>query len=280
MRIAFTDFWQYPKPFNPNNNFLIHLIRSVKDDVELVSADKADVIIYSIFGNDHKKYNCKKIFFTGENIRPNFEECDFSISFDFDKYDERNIRIPLWYWYIDWFGVGSYDNPDYLIPVKYLYESNEFSKKEKNRFCSAVYSNPVSIRTEFVNRLNQYKKVDCFGKVSGFYNLLDGEKYKLDIISNYKFNICFENSAYPGYYTEKLLQAKIAGCVPIYYSDENVQNDFNKNCFLSYNNIDELIEKIVDLDRNNLIYNEIKNQPLFLKEVNLDLKKEKILKIL
>lgn len=50
MRISFTDFWLYPKPFNSNNNFLLHLIRSVKDDVELVSADKDDVIIYSIFG--------------------------------------------------------------------------------------------------------------------------------------------------------------------------------------------------------------------------------------
>lgn len=279
MKIAFTDFWQYPKPFDPNNNFLIHLIRSIRSNVELVSADKADLIIYSIFGNVHKKYNCKKIFFTGENIRPNFEECDFSISFDFDDYDGRNIRIPLWYWYIDWFGVSSYDNPDYLIPVKYLYEPNEFSKKEKVRFCSAVYSNPVGIRTEFVNRLNQYKKVDCFGKLVGFNTLLDGEKNKLDIISNYKFNICFENSTYPGYYTEKLLHAKVTGCVPIYYSDEKVFKDFNKSCFLSYKNIDELIDKVVELDSNNLLYNEIKNQSLFLEEVDLDILKKKIIKI-
>lgn len=279
MRLAFTDFWQYPKPFNPNNNFLIHLIRSVKIDVEIVSPDKADIIIYSIFGNEHKKYNCKKIFFTGENIRPNFEECNYSISFDFDDYDGRNIRIPLWYWYIDWFNVGSYDNPDYLIPVKYLYEPNEFSNKEKINFCSAVYSNPVGIRNDFVNRLSYYKKVDCFGKIHEFNKLQDGEKYKMDVISNYKFNICFENSSYSGYYTEKLLQAKIAGCVPIYYSDKKVYEDFNKDCFLSYNNIDELIEKIVDLDNDDLLYNEIKNQPLFLKEVDLDLLKKIIIKI-
>ena len=280
MKISFIDFWQYPKPFNPNNNFLIHLIRSVKNDIELVTPDKADLIIYSIFGNEHKKFNCKKIFFTGENTRPNFEECDFSISFDFDDYGGRNIRIPLWYWYIDWFGVGSYDNPDYLIPVNYLYEPNEFSKKEKVKFCSAVYSNPVSIRNDFVNRLNIYKKVDCFGKVPGFYNLLDGERQKLDIISNYKFNICFENSSYPGYYTEKLLQAKISGCVPIYYSDENVQNDFNKNSFLLYNNLDELIDKVIELDNNNLLYNQIKDHSLFLNKIDFNIIIKKISNII
>ena len=61
----------------------------------------------------------------------------------------------------------------------------------------------------------------------------DGEKYKLDIISDYKFNICFENTIHPGYYTEKLLHAKIAGCIPIYYSDEKMNIDFNEKCALN-----------------------------------------------
>ena len=68
--------------------------------------------------------------------------------------------------------------------------------------------------------------------------------------------------------------------MPIYYSDEKVFKDFNKNCFLSYNNIDELIDKVVELDSNNLLYNEIKNQPLFSKEVDLDLLKKIISKII
>ena len=265
MRLAFTDFWQYPKPFNPDNNFLIHLIRSVKNDVEIVSADKADVIIYSIFGNEHKKYNCKKIFFTGENIRPNFEECDFSISFDFDDYQDRNIRIPLWYFYIDWFSIKTYGNPEYLIPIDYLLGENEFAKKEKSKFCSAVFSKSSDIRFGFVSKLKSYKDVDCYGSIHK-NRLPDGERYKMDMISNYKFNICFENTIFPGYFTEKLLHAKMAGCVPIYYSDKSYSNDFNPNCcinLIDFENQESLIEYIKEIDSDYSLYQKISKEPLF-----------------
>lgn len=276
MKISFLDFW--PK-FLPHNNFIYHLIKSVKENVELVTPDKADLIIYSCFGNQHKRYNVKKIFFTGENKRPNFNECDYSISFDFDDYDGKNIRIPLWYYYIDWFNVGTYGDPNYLIPVDYLYEPNEFSKKEKRGFCSAVYSNPVGIRNEFVTKLNNYKNVDCFGKVGGFNRLPDGEKFKLDIISNYKFNICFENSIYPGYYTEKILHAKIAGCIPLYYSDEKMFEDFNENSCLNlfkFGSMEEMIEMIIKIDSDEYIYNNIFNETLLSNKITIDLIKQKI----
>jgi len=219
MKISFTDFWQYPRSFDPNNNFLIHLIRSIRDDVIVTSPSEADVIIYTIFGNEHRMYNCKKIFFSGENLRPNYDECDYSITYDFDDYGGKNVRIPLWVHYIDWFRVGSYDNPEYLIPEEYLYTENKFSIKPKSKFCSAVYSNPIGNRNEVSNILSSYKMVERFGKVHD-NKLPDGERYKMDIISDYKFNICFENSIHPGYYTEKLLHAKVAGCIPIYYADE------------------------------------------------------------
>ena len=281
MKLSFLDFWPN---FLPHNNFIYHLIKSVKEDVEVVTPDKADLIIYSCFGSQHKRYSCKKIFFTGENKRPNFNECDYSISFDFDDYGGKNIRIPLWYYYIDWFNVGTYGDPNYLIPVDYLYEPNEFTKKEKKGFCSTVYSNPVGIRNEFVTKLNNYNKVDCFGKIGGFNQLGEGEKIKMGTISNYKFNICFENSIYPGYYTEKILHAKIAGCIPIYYSDNDMSIDFNNKCCLNLYDFDgygELIEKVIGIDKNEKLYKSIFNEPLFTIPINLsNIKTELTLKIL
>lgn len=47
-----------------------------------------------------------------------------------------------------------------------------------------------------------------------------------------KFGLAFENESYPGYCTEKLLQARAAGCVPIYWGDPEVTMDFNKDAFL------------------------------------------------
>jgi len=262
MNLAFLDFWH---DFQPDNNFFIHIIREIKEDVFLTAPENADVIIYSCFGESHRKYNCKKIFFTGENLRPNFNECDLSISFDFDTYNNRNFRLPLWYLYIDWFGVKSYGNPNWLIPVEYLYGGNDFYKKEKNKFCSTVFSSSYSTRFNMVNLLNTYKNVDCYGKIHN-NKLPDGEKYKMDIISNYKFNICFENTIYPGYFTEKLLQAKVAGCIPIYYSDKSYSNDFNTKCcinMIDFEDQNNLLEYIKEIDSNSRLYSNILNENIF-----------------
>jgi hypothetical protein len=40
---------------------------------------------------------------------------------------------------------------------------------------------------------------------------------KIDLLTRYRFTICFENTAFPYYCTEKLWQAIAAGCLPIYY---------------------------------------------------------------
>jgi hypothetical protein len=279
--IAFVDFWD---GFIQNNNFIYHLLKDIDDNIEVVSPNDADTIIFSCFGNSHMRYsNKKKIFFTGENKRPDYNVCDFSISFDFDSYNGRNIRIPLWYYYIDWFNKGSYNNPDYLIPLDYLNNSdkNIFSSKNKTKFCSAVFSNPVGTRMNMVNLLNSYKNVDCYGKPHSL-KIQDGEQYKMDIISDYKFSICFENSITEGYYTEKLLHAKIAGNIPIYYSDKKMSEDFNpKSCLnlYNYNNMNELFEHIKDIDNDERLYKEIYNEPLFNK-LSIDNIKKEIVKII
>jgi hypothetical protein len=283
MKISFCDFWQYPKSFNRENNFLFHLIKNFKENVQFVEPKNADVLIFSCFGNEHTNYDCKKIFFTGENKRPDFNSYDFSITFDFEDYSDRNIRIPLWLWYVDWFKVGTYDNPEYLIPEEFLYQENEFSVKPKNLFCSSVYSNPVNERSIVISLLNTYKKVDCYGKIGGFTSLLDGEKNKMEMISRYKFNVCFENSIHPGYYTEKLLHAKIAGTIPIYFSEPRMSEDFNKNCclnFYDYNNTEYFLEKIIEIDSVEKKYKEIYQEPLFNKKIDLGFYGEKIISIL
>lgn len=276
MNVTFLDFWY---GFQPENNFFIHLIRSIKENVNITPPENADVIFYSCFGDSHKNFNTKKIFFTGENLRPNFNDCDLSLSFDFDNYNNRNIRLPLWYLYIDWFNVKSYNNPDWLIPVEYLFSDNEFTIKDKNKFCSTVFSSPYNSRFNMINLLNTYKKVDCYGKIHS-NKLPDGEKYKMDVISNYKFNICFENSIYPGYFTEKLLHSKIAGCIPIYYSDKSYSEDFNNKCcinLIDFNEEDELLEYVKEIDSDINLYNKINSEPIFTNIPNLDEIKNKLI---
>ena len=273
MKISFLDFWD---GFEPQNNFFIDLIRTFIPNVIVTNPIECDFLFFSCFGNQNRNYmNKKRIFYTGENLRPNYDsieplierglyrgKCDFSLSFDFSK-DDKNIRVPLWLMQIDWFNKINYGNPKYVIPIDKLFDNN-FYNNDKNKFCSFVFNNTAPHRWEFINEMNKYKKVDCFGKPHG--NWFYGEDHKLQIISNYKFNVCFENASYSGYYTEKPIHAKVAGCVPIYWADDNFSNDFNSNAFINLNdfsNMKDLVDYIVDLDKNFDKYNLIRSEKIF-----------------
>ena len=283
MNISFSDFWG---DVDPNNNFFSDLLKSMYPDCQVVpfSNDHTDVLIYSCFGTQHHsadKSRVKKIFYTGENKRPNYNECHYSLTFDFDDYGGRNIRLPLWMLQIDWFGKENYGNPRFVIPPSELRQSR-FSKRPKTQFCCIVFNNPIPNRVEILRKLSKYKDIHCYG--APFGNHFNGEDIKYDILSNYKFNICFENGIHPGYYTEKPIHAKVAGCLPLYWADENCKQDFNTGSFLNLNDfssMDEYVERIIQLDNNEDEYNSIASQYLFEgKEPSLDSIKEQLRKIL
>ena len=76
MKISFLDFWG---DLELNNNFIINILREIKDNIILVNPEDADIIFCSVFGNKHKSYFGKRkiILFTGENVRPDFKSYDF-----------------------------------------------------------------------------------------------------------------------------------------------------------------------------------------------------------
>ncbi len=56
---------------------------------------------------------------------------------------------------------------------------------------------------------------------------------KLTLMENYKFNICFENTVYPYYCTEKIWQAIACGCLPVYYGKGTaIYQTFPENSFI------------------------------------------------
>jgi len=276
MKINFLDFWG---GFDINNNFFIHLLKQIYGHVEIANPNNCDYIIYSCFGEQHKAINrnrTKKIFYTGENIRPNFSECDYSFTFDFDTYSDKNIRIPLYYLYIDWFNVLTYTNPQYLIDASKL-NDNEFIKTPKTKFCATVFSSPRKIRYDLMNTISRYKKVDGYGRPFG--NHTEGELDKYQKLAHYKFSICPENSYHDGYYTEKLLHAKTSGTIPIYLADDKLHRDFNAKSFINvadYDSLDDVLDMVIKIDKNDELYNEMRNQPLFNTELCLDEIKNKI----
>jgi len=75
---------------------------------------------------------------------------------------------------------------------------------------------------------------------------------KLEILRNYRFAICFENSqGLPGYITEKIFDCFFAGCIPIYWGAPNITNYIPETCFIDFRkfkNYDTLYDYITNMD--------------------------------
>jgi len=78
-----------------------------------------------------------------------------------------------------------------------------------------------------------------------------GER-KETILENYHFNLCFENTVFPNYITEKIWDSIENYCLPIYYGngESSIYSSFPKNSFIDYNeftNEKELFEYIENI---------------------------------
>ena len=144
-------------------------------------------------------------------------------------------------------------------------------------------------RIEFFNLLSHYKKVDSGGRYLNNINanIEDGTEPKLAWMRKYKFSICFENSSYPGYTTEKLMHALISDTIPIYWGNPDAHLDFNQNAFINchkYKSWDEVIELVREIDNDEKLYQEYLSQPRlpngeeteFCKEENIAARLEEI----
>ena len=218
LKIKYVDFWP---GFNSNDNGFLNL---VKEFYEIEYSDNPDILIYSCYGTEFLKYNCPRLFYTAENIRPNFRFCDFALSFDYLE-DERHFRWPL---YRRWFSVCELTKPR---------NSNDIQSR-KEGFCSFVVSNATESeeRINFFHELSKYKQVSSGGKYAN--NVGGPVENKRDFISKYLFNIAFENSSLPGYTTEKIAEPWLEGCIPIYWGDPEVTRDINPDCFINMHDFD------------------------------------------
>jgi len=247
LKIYFTDFWPN---FNLSDNFFTQLLNK-EYEIE-ITENNPDVLFYSVFGIRHQYFNCKRIFFTGENIRPNFKNTDFSITFDYEKHEGRNMRLPLY---------ALFDDVSKLIKPK---NADEIIRK-KTKFCNFIYSNPnCETRNKFFKQLSKYRKVDSAGRL--YNNVGRPIKDKLQFMSDYKFTIAFENESSTGYTTEKIFEPMLVNSIPIYWGNTHVDKDFNTKSFVNYhdfNSMDDVIDRIIEIDQSEELYREYLSQPWF-----------------
>lgn len=255
IKVKFVDFWNNFDPFT--NIIYISLCKNF--EVEL--SEEPDYVIFSCFGDEHLKYDAIKIFYTGENICPDFNLCDYAIGFEYMEYGDRYLRYPFFLQY------------DFKNQIDMMDNRLKLEKKDvlNKGFCSFVVSNSNAnpIREKFFDELSKYKEIKSGGR---FRNNVGGPvKDKLEFQRQYKFCLSFENSSHPGYTTEKIMQAFASDAIPIYWGDPLVDKYFNPKSFIwikDESGINEAIKKIKFLDENIDEYMKMLNEhPLIEKNI-------------
>lgn len=255
LKINFGYFWP---SFKNEDNYFTRIL-SQKYNLEI--SENPDLYFFTHPYNgkrDYLKYKCHRIFLGWENQRADWRICDYVLDSDFVPDNPRHKRFPIW---AGW-------NLQKLIEPK----TNE-AFADKKKFCCMLVSNAnAKERIDFFNELSKYKKVDSAG--GHLNNIGRSIDDKMDFIQDYKFVISFENSAYPGYTTEKLIEPMLVNSIPIYWGNPVVDKDFNTHSFINITDtksFDAAIERIIELDRDDEKYMAMASQPWF---VNNELPRE------
>jgi alpha(1,3/1,4) fucosyltransferase len=254
VRVGFTGFWD---SFDPRDNYFTRLLAPRYD---VVVCDRPDFLIHSCIGkgrHDHRRHDCVRIFYTGENVAADWLSTDWAFTFEHDAHP-RHFRLPHWPFYVD---PQALVKPPDVDPERVL--------AAKTRFCGFVVSNPLCrVRNEFFRRLSRYKPVDSGGKVMNTLGHRVADKRAF--LAECRFTIAFENESHPGYTTEKIVEPMLVNSIPIYWGDVLVGREFDTRSFLSAHDcharhtsdmLDELVERVVAVDRDPGLFCEMLRRP-------------------
>lgn len=196
------------------------------------------------------RFDCVRIVINGENIRPDFNLFDYAIGFDKTLcFEDRNFYYPQF--------MGNKHQMQRLLE-KHTLDTDEYLSRKK--FCSFIVTNSRDadpMRDKLLDLVSSYKHVDSAGR---YRNNMPGHKNVEDKFSfqqGYRFSLVPENSSFPGYTTEKIVDAFAAGTIPIYWGDPRIQDQFNKDAFINafdYPDEESLIERIREINENEDLY--------------------------
>ena len=126
----------------------------------------------------------------------------------------------------------------------------------------------------FLRELQRVFPVDIYGALG---SPVDD---KFQILSKYKFNVCFENVESPGYITEKPIESWIGGCIPIWKGIDPIQS-LNQNSIINVtrDGFAKTIETIETLMNDEDQFNSKWRQPILLNPYNFDEFQQNLLKL-
>jgi hypothetical protein len=267
IRINFAAFWP---GFHPDH--FRRFFPYVFDKYDLMLSPDPEVVFYSVYSQQFVPYadprlhppvtrikpgKFVRVFLTGENFEPDMSSCEFAMTFSSLCNHENHLRLPLWVYENRAWGFG----PEDLI--KRADTDWEKVAAEKTRFCNFVYLHPVPFRDTIFSALNTYKPVDSAG---GHLNSMNGWTVpttpsrvagKIEFFRRYKFTLAIENSIWPGYMTEKLVDPMFAHSIPIYVGDPQAQLSFDTSSYVDiarFLDLKQMFEFVREVDNDRALY--------------------------
>ena len=199
------------------------------------------------------------------------DEVDLSMGYDYIDHPHY-VRLPLW---ILFFVQPEMTFEDLEKRIDQINDPAWRLNADRDRFAVQISTHDINgIRGKLVQLTNTVEKVTCAGK---FMNTTDEliTKYGDDkwvYLRKFRFNICPENASSKGYITEKILDAFVGGCIPIYWGGgkkEWIEPEiFNQEAFLYYEEgkEDVLLSQIKELWTNQEAYQKFVSVPPFKKD--------------
>ena len=289
---------------SPKEHIFMYLINSFKKEgVNLTTTtndNDAKVILCSVFPQSLKqiqRYSKEKYFkilFVGENTKRHpytiFDDVDilkkeFHVILSLSRCEDANcFRIPNWVYYYDFHlkeKSNMYNFIKFCIHNDWYTHLDMKSVEERIKGCSMVAKSDIGgRRTMFVNMCKENDIV-----VKSPSSLCNNDKPigkkpidKYNYIKQYVFNICPENSFNDGYCTEKLFQAIVSGCIPIYWGDPENETFFNKKRIIycenaECNNFKNYVMYLKRLLNNPEELRQLYQEPLFHKNALIEIDK-------
>ena len=292
IKISFEGFWP---ELNPNAFFVPFVREALSCEVIVTESAESDLVFTSVFQKSnfgrrlvglmrrtsglkplvHPKSKVpfqKQIWYTGENLRPPIENYDLYFSFDSDTYGDTNVYLPYFFTLLDWFEDGQMANSEEgnragkIVTPKAAASSRISNVADRNDFVCAFVGKPEPTRMRALAALEKLGNVDIYGSAVG-----RPVPDKHSIAQRYKFMLCFENDLFPGYVTEKPLEAWVSGCIPLWWGIDSV-GLLNKNAIVnaaSFDSLEAFVSAVgeLNLDRNRLA--RMGSEPLFTREMSL-----------
>lgn len=208
-----------------DNNWLVRFLRKNFPD------NKKRIAFFGPLGKPfflRKNMDAKKVFFTQEDVDHPLTKIHLfygdyglpwvDLGLGFGERQEGNyLRFP--YWLTTTFAPDS--TPDDISRrIKAINTGNY----EKTQECGLLSSHDKKGTRQMILRdVQRVMDVKLAGRwknnTRDLWDKYNNDKYAY--LKTFKFNICAENNNTPNYVTEKLFDAFICGCVPLYYGADN-----------------------------------------------------------